>query len=265
MKTESGISLLEVLIATLITAIIAIIILNEIRTAKTAIDKVKNENFLQQTTDRILSLLEPKTSGRWHAFNSLKISTPNEILKSYPKLKISNNSKIISFLDFHASFFLAPMVNSAGLLCLISLSNDLLPSPNTLNYLLFSKQSWSEAEVKLQKKKSSQCTSAYEIKSIKKYDSPFNNGDEKTDFILLPLRNSFSIYLDKSKTLRRIEHASSNNQPIEYKLEGLEFSADENFIIGKLKIANTERKFYLKNEQLLSSLELFAILKDLNQ
>lgn len=261
--SKAGFSILELSITLLISTIIAIIILKEIKLTNSTLKKLETEHKTQQTKNRLLALINPKTTGSWSAFNKIKVSTAADLTKIYPHLKIQNESYVISFLDFYANFYLVQVKENPNLFCLKILDKELLPVLSKLNYLLFSKQSWKEAEIKLTKKKSSSCNTAYEIKSYNIYDSPFNFKNQLEDFILLPIRNSFSVFVDQNQTLRRLEHQSLNNQPIEYGVAELNLKTEDNFIIGQLKIENSKRSFYLKNDAHLSSLELYASLKEL--
>lgn len=269
MKTESGYSLLELLTCLLISAILSSIVIHEIINKNELIIKIKEAQNLLLTKNRLVSML--KSNGSWTAFDRAKIISKEKLIEIFPHLNKSSAkpySSALSFLDFDSSFYLKPLDKKRY--CLQLLNSEIIPSPTELKYLILSKTSWAEAELKLSKKKSTTCNPSYELKEQKHYSSPFNFDLNSINFtpsteapLLLPIRNSFSIYLDQNKTLRRIEHFSSNNQPIEYKIDRLTFKQNQSWILGQLQKNKAKQYFYLKNESYISSIELYVYLKDL--
>ncbi len=249
---KKGFTLFELLITLSLSSIVSVGIIKEVRNIKSKeriIQELRRNKILQI---KINSLVNPYLikMGSWSAFSNYKITnkeTEKDNFLNEQSLDIDFlKSNIISIINFDTeSYFIK--INDSYCLKGETFRKKLFPA------LIFNKSSWIEAEVKLNK--NGDC---YELEDIKAYKSPFKNSNEvsltKEQSILLPVIDSYSLFVDKNDTLRKINHQNNYHQPIEYNVN--KFEVYEN----KIVLEKNEFIEFENNKKTLNTLELFAML-----
>lgn len=259
---KKGFSLLEMLVALGISSIISLGIFKEMRQAIKKGEIIQELRNIKTLRIKVENLVNPylNQEGRWFAFDNYKIVKEDQLLNTLPNIASNVNSNLISVLNFDTEFYFIKSIDNENF-CLKGSKIK-----RNFNALVLNKNSWQEATIRL--KKDNTC---YSIQEIEFYNSPFKLTDKlnKPDklsnttkrTVLLPLKDSFSIYLDKNNTLRKLSHHNSYSQPIAYDLEKF----DVRYIEEKEVQIELSKKqtITLKNNKTISHLELIAILHNI--
>ena len=269
MRTESGQTLLELLIALLISTIVGTLLIKESLIITKNTKKIELENKLGGIRNHLNAILNPINNGSWESLPRMELLNAETFITSFTHLrnsKLRPQGQVIANINYITDFYIIPIKETSNLYCLIRLSKNVIPAPSGLNYLALDKNRWQETRMKFKKKKHGRCLTAYELTESINYNSPFNNSVAKLeDSILIPINDSFSVYLDLNNSIRKLDHSSRNNQPIEYKIGNLEFEQNTELIRAKITLNGRQREFSIKKQSPKSSLELYAILLDQQQ
>ena len=249
---KKGFTLFELLIMLSLSSIVSMGIIKEVRNIKSKeriIQELRRNKIIQI---KINSLVNPYLIkiGSWSAFNNYKITnkeTEKNNFLNEQSLDIDFlKSNIISIINFDTESYFIKINDNY---CLKGKTFG----KKSFFALIFNKSSWIEVEVKLNKN-----GNCYKLEDIKTYESPFKSSNDvsltKEQSILLPVIDSYSLFVDKNDTLRKISHQNNYHQPIEYNVSKFEIYEDK-IILEKNESIELEN-----NKKTLNALELFAML-----